>query len=283
MPRECPGQGRGVIVSRSGLPEVRFQDRPGGPVHPDRSLAGFLSGQLQERGIRARSLEVKVSIDETTAFEAKLELAAAEASGPSRTRTGCSSRGTSFYAEDKYAEAAASYQDAVKLSPTPVVLLFQPRAGAQEARPGPRGAGRFRQGPGAQPRKLRRQQGVGREPGRAGNWRKRRTLYLKAVEISADDPDVLYNLGLSQAARARREAAIDSFDKCIALKPDYAEAYYQLGTLHDRPEQGRGRRRPTSKNSWRLRPATRRRRSPGSCWSPSRNSEAGEPGISISS
>jgi len=28
------------------------------------------------------------------------------------------------------------------------------------------------------------------------------------------------------------EATLDSFTKCIALKPDYADAYYQLGTLY---------------------------------------------------
>jgi tetratricopeptide (TPR) repeat protein len=38
--------------------------------------------------------------------------------------------------------------------------------------------------------------------------------------------------GLCQVSTGEGEAALDSFTRCIALKPDYADAYYQLGTLY---------------------------------------------------
>jgi len=48
------------------------------------------------------------------------------------------------------------------------------------------------------------------------------------------DPETRYNLGVLLAEQGDSDAAMKLFGQAIAMKPDYARAYYNLGIVHGR-------------------------------------------------
>jgi tetratricopeptide (TPR) repeat protein len=187
---------------------------------------------LRKEGYAPRSLEAKVNIAAATALEVKLEAAATEAMRTMSESDRLFIQGNKFLADNKLAEAAASYEEAIKLHPDQWAYHFNLGLAYKKLQKSEEARAAFAKALELNPGSYSASKELAESLAKAGNYEEARTLYLKAVEISADDADVFYNLGLCQASTGEAEAAIGSFLKCIAIKPDYADAYYQLGTLY---------------------------------------------------
>jgi tetratricopeptide (TPR) repeat protein len=58
--------------------------------------------------------------------------------------------------------------------------------------------------------------------------------YSKALAIKPDYAEAYYNMGNALKAQGKLEEAIEAYSKALAIKPDYAEAYSNMGvTLQD--------------------------------------------------
>ena len=193
---------------------------------------GFYIINLKKEGFAPRSIEVKVSIAEATTLEIKLEAAAAETLRTMSESDELFVQGNKLYAENKFAEAAASYEEAVKLNTTHwayhfnLGLAYKKMDKSEEARAA------FSRAQELNPGSYSATKELAESLAKAGKYEEAKVLYRKALEVSADEPDAFYNLGLCQVSTGEPEAALESFSKCIALKPDYADAYYQLGTVY---------------------------------------------------
>jgi len=193
---------------------------------------GFYIINFKKEGFAPRSVEVKVSIAEATTLEIKLEAAAAEALRTMSESDKLFVQGNKLYAENKFAEAAASYEEAVKLNTTHwayhfnLGLAYKKMERSEEARAA------FSRAQELNPGSYSATKELAESLAKAGKYEEAKVLYRKALEVSADEPDAFYNLGLCQVSTGEPEAALESFSKCIALKPDYADAYYQLGTVY---------------------------------------------------
>jgi len=193
---------------------------------------GFYIINFKKEGFAPRSVEVKVSIAEATTLEIKLEAAAAEALRTMSESDKLFVQGNKLYAENKFAEAAASYEEAVKLNTTHwayhfnLGLAYKKMEKSEEARTA------FSRAQELNPGSYSATKELAESLAKAGKYEEAKVLYRKALEVSADEPDAFYNLGLCQVSTGEPEAALESFSKCIALKPDYADAYYQLGTVY---------------------------------------------------
>ncbi len=55
---------------------------------------------------------------------------------------------------------------------------------------------------------------------------------LKAEKLYNKDPFVYYDLGLAYFAKEEFKLAIVHFDKAVALKPDFSEAFNAMGTVY---------------------------------------------------
>jgi predicted O-linked N-acetylglucosamine transferase (SPINDLY family) len=51
----------------------------------------------------------------------------------------------------------------------------------------------------------------------------------KALSIRPDSADAYYNMGVTLQKQGKLEGAIEAYNKAIALQPDYADAYYNMG------------------------------------------------------
>ena len=60
--------------------------------------------------------------------------------------------------------------------------------------------------------------------------------YKQAIKIKPDYADAYNNLGVAQKNVGDLEAAINSYQHALKIKPDYAEAYYNMGNIQN--EQG---------------------------------------------
>jgi tetratricopeptide (TPR) repeat protein len=58
------------------------------------------------------------------------------------------------------------------------------------------------------------------------------TQFKKALEIKPDYADACFNLGTVYLQQARMDEAIEQFQKTLEIKPGYAEAHYDLGLVY---------------------------------------------------
>jgi len=193
---------------------------------------GYYMLSFKIEGFASRSIEVKVNIAEATTLEVKLETAGAEALRTMSESDKLFLQGNKLYAGNKFAEAAASYEEGIKLSQTQWAYYFNLGLAYKKMEKGEEARAAFAGALELNPGSYSASKELAESLAKAGNYEEAKTLYRKALEISADEPDVFYNLGLCQVSTGEGEAALDSFTKCIALKLDYADAYYQLGTLY---------------------------------------------------
>jgi len=193
---------------------------------------GFYMVNLKKEGFASRSVEVKINIAETTALEAKLEPAGAEALRMMSESDKLFLQGNKLFAENNFTEAATSYAEAIKLNETQWAYHFNLGLAYKKLEKSEEARAAFAKALELNPGSYSAEKELAESLAKAGKYEEAKVLYLKALEISAEEPDVFYNLGLCQVSTGESEAAIASFSKCIALKPDYAEAYYQLGTQY---------------------------------------------------
>jgi len=193
---------------------------------------GFYIINFKKEGFAPRSVEVKVSIAEATTLEIKLEAAAAEALRTMSESDKLFVQGNKLYAENKFAEAAASYEEAVKLNTTHWAYHFNLGLAYKKMEKSEEARAAFSRAQELNPGSYSATKELAESLAKAGKYEEAKVLYRKALEVSADEPDAFYNLGLCQVSTGEPEAALESFSKCIALKPDYADAYYQLGTVY---------------------------------------------------
>ncbi|MDB9817109.1 tetratricopeptide repeat protein, partial [Amylibacter sp.] len=55
------------------------------------------------------------------------------------------------------------------------------------------------------------------------------TSYNKALSLKPDYADAYYNMGVTFKEQGKLEEAIEEYNKALELKPDYADAYYNMG------------------------------------------------------
>jgi tetratricopeptide (TPR) repeat protein len=194
-------------------------------------VPGYYQVTLNRQGYVSRSIEVKVSIAESTKFEVKIEPVEAAAERSMSEADKLFVKGNKLYADGKYLDAAVSYQEAVKLNQVQWAYHFNLGLAYKRLGQSAEALAAFTKAQELNPTSYGPNKELAESLGKAGRLDEAKTYYLKAVELSPDDTDALYNLGLLQAATGESDAAQASFQKCIALKPDYADAYYQLGTI----------------------------------------------------
>ena len=194
-------------------------------------VPGYFQVTLSKQGYVSRTLEAKVSIAEMTKVEATLETGEAAAVAGLSDADKLFATGTKLYAEGKLEEAAAAYENAVKLNQHQWSYYLNLGLADKKLGKSDQAIAAFTKAQELNPSSYGANKELAESLAKAGRMSEAKTYFAKAVELSPDDPDAVYNLGLLQSADGEADAAQASFQKCISLKPDYADAYYQLATI----------------------------------------------------
>jgi Flp pilus assembly protein TadD len=182
-------------------------------------------------GFAPGAKEVHVSIAETTSLEISLKtVEAAMAKSLSQADT-LFLKGNGLYAGQKYAEAAAAYEEAIKLDLENWRYFLNLGLARKKMNQAEEALAAFRKAVELNPESTSTNKEAGEALAKAGQFADAKPFYEKAAGLSPDDPDAQYNLGICLVNLGESEAALPRFAKSIELKADYADAYYQMGTI----------------------------------------------------
>ncbi len=194
-------------------------------------IPGYFQISVKKEGYLPRSVEVKVSLAEETTIEIRLDTADEVALRSVSAADQAFLKGNKLYGEQKYAEAAAAFEEAVKLSQPNWGYFFNLGLAYKRLDKKEEAIGAFRKAVELNSESYSSNKELGEALGKGGAFEEAKTYFQKAVELSPDDPDAHYNLGACLTNTGESEAAQAHFQKAVDLKPDYADAYYQLGTI----------------------------------------------------
>jgi len=192
---------------------------------------GYYQLNLKKSGYLPLSREVKVSIAETSKLEVKMEKAKEIMEQSLSKADSLFLKGYKLYEEQKYEEAAAAYQEAIKTNQTQWGYHFNLGLTYKKLNRKEEALVAFLKAAELNPESFSINKELGEVLGKSGNFEEAKKYYKKATELSPDEPDAFYNLGVCLLNSGESEEALQAFLKVIELKPDYADSYYQLGTL----------------------------------------------------
>ncbi len=192
---------------------------------------GYYQVNLKKSGYLSVSREAKVGIAETSTLEIKMEKAQETMEQSLSKADSLFLKGYKLYEENKYQEAAAAYQEAIKINSTQWGYHFNLGLTYKKLNRREDTLAAFQKAAELNPESFSINRELGEVLAKAGNFEQAMKYYKKATELSPDDPDAFYNLGVCLLNLDESEEALRAFLKVVELKPDYADAYYQLGTL----------------------------------------------------
>jgi len=194
-------------------------------------MPGYFMITVKKPGFAPGSKEIKVGVAGEEIVEIALRTVEAAAEKTYSAAGKSFLGGNKLYAEQKFVEAAAAYEEAIGLDPGNWGYRFNlglslKKAGRPEA-----ALAAFRKAVELNPESYSANKETGEALAKAGQYAEAMPFYEKAAVLSPDDPDAQYNLGVCLINGGDSEAALPRFLKAVELNPEYADAYYQIGTI----------------------------------------------------
>jgi tetratricopeptide (TPR) repeat protein len=219
-----------VSTRASSVHYELITDKNGKFVQIGLSPGNFLVSAKKE-GFVAVSQELRVGIDETKRFDIQLKTVEAVLEKSLSEADNLFLKGNKFYAEKKFSEAAAAYEEAIAKDPGSWRYYLNLGLSYKKLNKPEASLAAFKKAVELNPESPSANKEVGEALARSASLAEAKPYYEKAVRLSPDDADAHYNLGLCLSSTDEPEAALAEFRKAIELKPDSADAYYQLGTV----------------------------------------------------
>ncbi len=192
---------------------------------------GYYRVSAKKEGFAPASQEVHVKIAEETACDLTLKPVDTSAQKALTRADQIFLKGNKLYAEQKYAEAAASYNEAIGLDASNWAYHLNLGLAMKKAAKPEEALAAFRKAVELNPESYSANKETGEALAKAGQFAEAKPFYEKAAGLSPEDPDAQYNLGVCLVNVGDSEAALPRFEKTVAIKPDYADAYYQMASI----------------------------------------------------
>lgn len=193
---------------------------------------GYFQVTVKKDGFMPRTFEARVSLAGETNLEFKLDTADVVALKSISAADQVFLKGNKLYAEQRYAEAAAAYEEAVGMSRTNWGYFLNLGLAYKKLDKKNESLAAFRTAVELSPESYSANKELGEALAKGSAFEEAKKYYQKAVDLSPDDPDAHYNLGACLINTGEQDAALEHFLKTAALKPDYADAFYQMGTIY---------------------------------------------------
>ena len=194
-------------------------------------MPGYYMLTVKKTGFAPGSKEIHVGVAGEETVEITLMSAEAAAAKSYSAADRAFMSGNKLYAEQKYAEAAAAYGEAIGLDPTNWAYRLNLGLSLKKAGKSEEALAAFRKAVELNPESYSANKETGETLAKAGQYAEAKPFYEKAAGLSPDDPDAQYNLGVCLVNLGESEAALPRFEKAVELNPDYADAYYQMATI----------------------------------------------------
>jgi tetratricopeptide (TPR) repeat protein len=193
---------------------------------------GYFQVTVKKDGFMPRTTEARVSLAGETNLEFKLDTADEVALRSVSDADKVFLKGNKLYGDQKYAEAAAAYEEAVGMSQTNWGYFLNLGLTYKKLDRKDESLTAFRKAVELSPESYSANKELGEALAKGSAFEEAKKYYQKAVELSPDDPDAHYNLGACLTNTGEQDAALEHFRKTAELNADYADAYYQMGTIY---------------------------------------------------
>lgn len=194
-------------------------------------MPGYFLVSVKKAGFAPGSKEVKVGIAGEELVEITLKTVEAEAAKALSAADKDFLKGNKLYAEQKYPEAAAAFEEAIGLDPSNWAYYLNLGLARKKCGQAPEAQAAFLKAAELNPGSYSANKEAGESLAKEGKFDAAKPFYEKAAELSPDDPDGQYNIGVCLVNLGEPEAALARFERAVALKPEYAEAHYQMATI----------------------------------------------------
>jgi Flp pilus assembly protein TadD len=187
---------------------------------------------VKKEGFAPASKEVHVGIGETTPCDMVLKTIEAALAKTLSAADNLFLKGNKFYADQKFAEASAAYEEAIKSDPGNWGYYLNLGLARKKMNQPDEALAAFRKAVELNPESQSANKEAGEALAKSGHFDEAKSFYEKAVSLAPGDPEARYNLAICLSSTGQLEAALAQFQKAVELKPDFADAYYQEGTLY---------------------------------------------------
>ena len=194
-------------------------------------MPGYFIMTVKKTGFAPASKEIHIGVAGDEAVEIKLMSAEAAAETSYSAADKAFLSGNKLYAEQKYAEAAAAYGEAIGLDPANWAYRLNLGLALKKSAKPEEALAAFRKAVELNPESYSANKEVGEILAKAGQFAEAKPFYEKAAGLSPDDPDAQYNLGACQVNLGESEAALPHFARAVELNPEFADAYYQMASI----------------------------------------------------
>jgi tetratricopeptide (TPR) repeat protein len=195
-------------------------------------MPGYYQISFKKEGFLPKSAEVHVQIADVAKLDVRLEKGAEILEKAVSDADRLFLKGNKLYEENKYDEAVATFQEAIKLSAVNWGYFLNLGLAHKKLGKMDDALASFRKAVELNPESYSSNKELGEALGKAGSFEEAKAYYEKAVALSPEDPDAHFNLGACLINTGQTDEALSHFLKTTELKPDYADAYYQIGTIY---------------------------------------------------
>jgi tetratricopeptide (TPR) repeat protein len=194
-------------------------------------MPGYYTLTFKKAGFAPGSKEVKIGVAEEESVEITLRSIEAENEKTYSAADKAFLKGNKLYAEQKFAEAAIAYEEAIALDTSSWGYHLNLGLSLKKSGRPEKALAAFRKASELNPESYSANKETGEALAIAKRYVEAKPFYEKAAALSPDDPDAQYNLGVCLINLGESEAALPRFQKSVELNPDYADAYFQIGTI----------------------------------------------------
>jgi len=194
-------------------------------------MPGYYMLTFKKAGFAPGSKEVKIGVAEEESVEITLKSVEIESEKTYSAADKAFLKGNRLYAEQKYAEAASAFEEAIALDMSSWGYHLNLGLSLKKSGQPEKALAAFRKAAELNPESYSANKETGEALAKAGQFAEARSFYEKAAVLSPDDPDAQYNLGVCLINLGESEAALTRFEKAVELNPNFADAYYQIGTI----------------------------------------------------
>jgi tetratricopeptide (TPR) repeat protein len=192
---------------------------------------GYYRVSVKKDGFAPAAKEIRISIAEETICDLTLKPVDLGTQRALSKADQVFLKGNKLYAEQKFAEAADSYTEAIGLDPSNWAFYLNLGLSLKKAGKPDEALTAFRKAVEINPESASANKETGEALAKARQFAEAKPFYEKAAALAPDDPDAQYNLGVCLVNLGEPDAALALFQKTVTLKPDYADGFYQMASI----------------------------------------------------
>jgi tetratricopeptide (TPR) repeat protein len=193
---------------------------------------GFYQLNIKHPGYSPLSREVRIRIAETTELEITLEKAEKALERALSDADNHFMQGYKLYDQQKYEEAVSEYKQAIEKNPGQWGYYFNLGLAYKKTEELDKAIEAFKTSVELNPEGISSVKELGESLALAERFEEARPYYDQAACAIDDDPVFFYNYGSILNSMGEPQKALDAYIQAVTIQKDYADAYYQMGTLY---------------------------------------------------